>query len=156
MALFFFDTSALVKYYVSEPGSHWVRRIVTDVEQTKVVCEICLPEVAAAMARLQRAGVFGQRFVRNTYTRLRTDLHLGVLLSHPADLLTLELAAKLAMQYPLKGYDAVQVASGLLTQRRLRSIAIFVSSDHQALHAAAAEGMTCEDPLAHTHEDLQA
>ncbi len=30
MALYYFDASALVKYYVTEPGSTWVRQMSTD------------------------------------------------------------------------------------------------------------------------------
>jgi hypothetical protein len=32
MALYYFDASALVKYYILEPGSTWVRHLIATVE----------------------------------------------------------------------------------------------------------------------------
>jgi hypothetical protein len=34
MAFYYFDASALVKYYVTEPGSTWVRRLIEERETT--------------------------------------------------------------------------------------------------------------------------
>lgn len=61
MALYFFDASALVKYYILEPGSTWVRELIkaTD-EQSKqlshtvFMADINTGEVAAAFAILYR------------------------------------------------------------------------------------------------------
>jgi predicted nucleic acid-binding protein len=32
MAFYYFDASALVKYYVTEPGSTWVRQVIDEQE----------------------------------------------------------------------------------------------------------------------------
>jgi predicted nucleic acid-binding protein len=62
MAFYYFDTSALVKYYITEPGSDWVRLIIDErVAETHqplhyiFVAEITHVEVAAGLAAIERA-----------------------------------------------------------------------------------------------------
>ena len=63
MALCYFDASAVVKYYVTEPGSHWVRQLVQERDPQShqfshviLVAEITRVEVAAALAVIERVG----------------------------------------------------------------------------------------------------
>jgi predicted nucleic acid-binding protein len=62
MAFYYFDASALVKYYVTEPGSTWVRHLVEDRDSetewvhTIFVAEITRVEVAAGLAVIERIG----------------------------------------------------------------------------------------------------
>jgi predicted nucleic acid-binding protein len=65
---------------------------------------------------------------------------------------TIDEAAELAQAHPLKGYDAVHLATGLEAARNLadQEIAlIFVSGDDQMLRAAEAEGLMTDDPFLH-------
>ncbi|MGH2594326.1 MAG: type II toxin-antitoxin system VapC family toxin [Anaerolineae bacterium] len=59
MALYYFDTSVLVKYYIFEPGSGWVRervdaRVPDGNTRANIifVSEVCITESAAAFAIL--------------------------------------------------------------------------------------------------------
>jgi len=60
MATYYFDTSALVKLYVAEPGSGWVDHLVNALgadgrpEHVIALSRIALVEVAAAVARRGR------------------------------------------------------------------------------------------------------
>ena len=57
MATFFFDTSALVKRHVSEPGSAWVRSLThAKAAHTVFIARITAVEVFAAISRRQRGG----------------------------------------------------------------------------------------------------
>ena len=63
MALCYFDASAVVKYCVTEPGSHWVRQLVQERDPQSyqfshviLVAEITRVEVAAALAVIERVG----------------------------------------------------------------------------------------------------
>jgi len=65
MAMYYFDASALVKYYVPEPGSAWVRQLLDTREPTRaqalhliIVAEITRVEVAAGLAVVERIGRF--------------------------------------------------------------------------------------------------
>jgi predicted nucleic acid-binding protein len=69
MELYYFDASALVKYYVLEPGSTWVRGIINPPEvpnksPTNIIfiAEISVPEVAAAFAVVHRRAVSDDRY----------------------------------------------------------------------------------------------
>jgi len=61
MAFYYFDASALVKYYVTEPGSTWVRQLIKERETATgqprhliLVAEITRVEVAAGLAIIER------------------------------------------------------------------------------------------------------
>ncbi|HYN88524.1 MAG TPA: type II toxin-antitoxin system VapC family toxin [Ardenticatenaceae bacterium] len=63
MALYFLDASALVKYYVTEPGTTWVRTLIDAQDaqaralaHTIFIANISVAEVAAAFAVLHRTG----------------------------------------------------------------------------------------------------
>ncbi|MDQ3247671.1 MAG: type II toxin-antitoxin system VapC family toxin [Chloroflexota bacterium] len=153
MATYFFDSSAIVKYYLTEPGSVWVRQIVNDKNNFCVICEISLAEVAAALAQARRAKRLGHTAMRNIYALFRADLRSRLFYTYPIILETAELAANIAMRQPLKGCDALQVAAALLIEDPLQVAVIFMSSDQQALRAAALEGLQFADPMDHTDED---
>jgi hypothetical protein len=156
MSLYYFDTSALVKYYVTEPGSTWVRQLVdqTDADtgqpvNTVFITEISLVEVASALAILSRVGRITRRDRDRAYRNFMNDAwRLFDLLSLvTADFLT---AAGLTQRHPLRAYDAIQLTvalrrNALLTQANLALI--FVSGDKQQLIAAEIEGLIVEDPF---------
>jgi len=63
MAVYYFDASALVKYYVPEPGSAWVRQLLDAQDPIRAqplhlifVAEITRVEVAAGLAVIERVG----------------------------------------------------------------------------------------------------
>ena len=58
MAAYFLDASALVKAYVQEPGSGWVRQILRRGTNVTFVSPLSGAEVLAAIARKQRLGPF--------------------------------------------------------------------------------------------------
>lgn len=57
MAALFFDTSALVKRWIREPGTAWVRDATSRRAGNRVlVARLALPECASALAGRRRAG----------------------------------------------------------------------------------------------------
>ncbi|MEA3346251.1 MAG: type II toxin-antitoxin system VapC family toxin [Chloroflexota bacterium] len=58
--IYFFDTSVLAKYYVTEPGSTWVRTLV-DSPSPLFLVEITLVEMAAALKIMHRVGRLTRR-----------------------------------------------------------------------------------------------
>jgi hypothetical protein len=59
----------------------------------------------------------------------------------------------LVQSYPLKAYDAVQLASALLVNAALQDVGIapltFLAGDRQLLSAAGAEGLAVDSPHFH-------
>ncbi|RMF32654.1 MAG: PIN domain-containing protein [Chloroflexi bacterium] len=157
MRFYYLDSSALVKCYVAEPGSHWVRWIVVAPDTMLYSSDLAIAEVAAALAILGRTGHLSRRqqrealaeFYKHTTTRF---LHL------PASRATIRYAADLTQQYPLKGYDAVHLATALALAKVLRPAGLvltLVTGDRQMIHAAQAEGLPVENPFDHAHLDAE-
>jgi uncharacterized protein len=56
MAIFFWDSSAVLKLYHSEDGSEVVQRIFDDKDNTNLISEIALIEVVSGLAKHVRSG----------------------------------------------------------------------------------------------------
>lgn len=161
MSDYYLDSSALVKRYVDEPGSIWVRQI-TDLlsENTILLAEISLAEVAAVLAAKSRApgGITQEQRDQALSFFLRDcDEYFILLLS--VDRLVIDRAVELTQTYRLRGYDAVQLATALVNTQELTTdnlpVPTFVTSDADLLTAAEAENLPIDNPLHHTEIDEQ-
>jgi hypothetical protein len=69
----------------------------------------------------------------------------------PVDRLVIDRAVELTQCHRLRGYDAVQLATALITAETMQlqslSAPIFVAADGDLLTAAAAEHLSVENPL---------
>lgn len=154
MADFYLDTSALVKYYHTEFGSEWIRELIDarDLNEhplhTIFISEIAIAKAAAAFALLARTGQV-EIALRDAMLRdLRRDTVARYQTIEPTRA-RIEAAADLTQRNPLKGYDAIQLASALALQNTLREFEatlIFVASDKQLLQAAQTESLLTKNP----------
>jgi predicted nucleic acid-binding protein len=161
MSVHFFDASAIVKRYVREPGSVWVRGVceARDGNGNRVnrvaIAEIGRVEVAAAFAVLVRRNEISKSLGKHAYEQFigeAAEEYRSIRLT-PA---TVHNAAELTQRHPLKAYDAVQLASALAFQESLQASGVgltFVSGDDNLLQAAHAEGLTTENPFEHSDLD---
>jgi predicted nucleic acid-binding protein len=162
MAIYFFDTSALVKRYITEPGSAWIRQIceardsLTDAQSNVIfISEITIVESAAAFAILVRTDIIPKRKGKDAYGKFVDQIEREYRVIGLTRALV-RAAADLTQNYPLKAYDAMQLAIALDTKNLLKANGItlvFVSGDDQLLQAARAEGMSTENPFDHTTLD---
>jgi hypothetical protein len=71
----------------------------------------------------------------------------------PVDRPVIDRAVTLTQNHRLRGYDAVQLATALVSSDTLQeqnlSAPIFVASDTDLLSAATAESLAVENPLVH-------
>jgi len=159
---YYFDTSALVKVYVREPGSAWVRSLLevggdgNQPTQAVLIAEVSVAEVAAAFAVLYRTGRIRRKVWDGAFDQFMDDVHWRYQLIR----VTQEdffVAAVLARRHPLKAYDAVQLAVALRSARILAPFGLpltLVSGDTTLLAAARAESLPTENPFDHvTPED---
>jgi predicted nucleic acid-binding protein len=158
MNLYYFDASALVKHYVLEPGSTWVRTLIDRLDpqtgkriNTVLIAEVSLVEVAAALAVAERTGRIHRRHRDHGYDRFLDDADrlYGLLPTLSEDFY---MAAELTQRHPLKAYDAVQLAVALRSKQvpaRYELALTFVSGDAQLLAAAEAEGLIVDNPFEH-------
>jgi uncharacterized protein len=153
VAVYYFDSSALVKRYAAEAGTIWVREIISSsANHVLVVSLIGGAEVVAALAKRQRIGSIdladAQQAIADFDDHFRGQYNVT-----PLTRQIVERAMSLAPIRALRGYDAVQLATALTVNQELTAAGIgritFVSSDIDLNTAAAQEGLTVEDPQAH-------
>jgi predicted nucleic acid-binding protein len=155
---YYIDASALVKRYAREPGSTWVLQITEpSAQHTILLAEITLAEVAAALAAKQRGPggpmpLQGERIL----SRFLPDCVDHFLLL-PVDRLVIDHAIELTQRYRLRGYDAVQLATAIVTRETIQShhlpSPVLVAADRDLLAAAGTEQLPTENPLDHVALD---
>jgi hypothetical protein len=153
MAATYCDASALVKRYVAEVGSTWVRRMVArPVQQVLYTAALTQVEVLSALQRLVREG----RVDRAQAQRLTQRVTHHFARRYQVLRITRTVVTQAGMvleRHPLRAYDAVQLACALTVRRLMqqRGLAppLFVAADDVLLAAAAAEGFVVDNPLLH-------
>ena len=108
MAAYFLDTSAVVKRYIQETGSTWVRAIADPLASHLIyLARITDVEVTSAVIRRQRGGTLSAPAVTATLRQFRQDLVLGYrIIGITSGLLSA--ATLLVEKHGLRAYDAVQ------------------------------------------------
>jgi predicted nucleic acid-binding protein len=148
VAIYFLDTSAIVKRYVQETGTVWVQSLTAPpAGHIHFLARITLPETVAAISRRERGGHLTPADATDALTDFRHDfIHQyrivdisTVLLDHAADL---------ARTHVLRGYDAVQLAAALAVSGLVPSLTL-ISADGDLNTAALAEGLAVDNPNAH-------
>ncbi len=154
MGALFFDTSALVKRYVTESGSGWVRtQCRSEAGHTIIISQATLVEVVATFCRKARELNANQLINiddRDTYIALfRQDVRKQYNVARVTTSIY-TLAGDLCRLHRLRAYDAVQLACALETRNKLAALEIsaltFVSADTELLNMAFAEGLSVENP----------
>jgi uncharacterized protein len=148
MAGYFVDSSALVKRYVQEGGTSWVRRLMRRRAGNPIyVARITTVEVTAAVARRRKGRTLTFAKASSILHRLRQHLprRYTVIEITPA---LLNNFMRLANANMLRAYDAVQLATALeIGQQRLAAgfgPVTLVSSDRDLNAAAIAEGIAVD------------
>lgn len=150
MAVYFLDSSALVKRYVQEVGTIWVRSLTHRAAGHRIfLAHITAVEVTAAVARRRRGRTLSSRQASSILSRFRKHLagRYTILEMTPG---LLAVAMKLANTRELRAYDAVQLAAAVELNRVGQGGIVLVSADQGLNVAAVSEGLTVEDPNHHS------
>lgn len=149
----YFDTSALLKQYVTEIGSSWVRAYLAAVPAPAVfVSSLTLVEATCAFARRLRDRSLTPVSHSTLVSAFEYDIASKF---RPLTVMppTIETARRLAAQHPLRAYDAVQLATAWLLNRDLlddgQAPLTFVCADERLVDIAQAEGLLTENPTQH-------
>ena len=139
----FLDTSALLKRYVIEQGSHYVTQFFAPYKQRPriFVSELTYVEAIAAFARRSPAPPAATRkaFIADYQQGMRKVLVGRAIIKH---------AGSLAQTYRLRSADAIQLASVLQIAIGVPDI-LLLTADLEMLVAAQAEGLQVENPNRH-------
>lgn len=137
----FLDTSALLKRYVDEEGAEVVRAL----DGPFVVSAMARIEAAAALWRKHRLGEISADDAALLAGAVAFDMSAGagirprvVVVGVTAPLIAH--ASELVERHPLRGYDAIQLASALAARAASPSVGDFGCADRALAGAAAREG----------------
>jgi predicted nucleic acid-binding protein len=134
----YLDTSALIKRFVNEKGSPLVQSLVTE-KGPVATAKIAYAEIFAGFARKLREGHLSKtlhalacrQFERDWQSYLRVELQDDILF----------LARDLVQRHPLRGFDAVHLASALSLKNALGEEITFAAADGRLLRAVGAENL---------------
>jgi uncharacterized protein len=150
MAIYFLDSSALVKRYISETGSNWVCNLFDpSLGNQFFIAAIAGVEIVSAITRRAKNGSINVTDAIAIRNQFKQDLQAEYQIIEISDKI-INSAINIAELYALRGYDAVQLASG----RELNILCIanglaginFVSADNNLNTAASGEGLIIENP----------
>jgi len=149
----YLDTSALVKRYVAETGSAWVRRLLAHPAQYVIyTAALAQAEVISALQRRVREGRLevaqAQRLGKRVTAHCAQRYQVISIPQAVVDQACVALQA-----HPLRAADAIHLACALTIRRIVQEQGLpppsFVVADTALRAAATAEGFVVENPLQH-------
>jgi len=158
VAVYFFDTSALVKRYAAETGSTWVRQVTHPATGNKIyMVSITAVEVISALMKKVRDASLTLGDAQNAIGDFRNDFDKQYMVFGVTDSIV-QRALRLPEKHKLRAYDAVQLAAALTineqsVQQGIRATGVpslvVVATDQELLNATQAEGLITDDPRVH-------
>jgi predicted nucleic acid-binding protein len=150
---YYLDTSALVKRYIDETGSAWIRATLSQSPPPSlIIVHLALVEITSALTRRRRAGSLASAEYARIQDAFRADCLMEYRIVSAVDQIVVE-ANHLLEQHPLRAYDAVQLAAASVSNRQLLaeglSPLVFLSADERLNEAASAEGIAVDNPNHH-------
>ena len=145
MTNFYLDTSALVKLYVYESGTSQMLELASKADNQLTLSTLTQIEFHSAVRSRQRAGDMDDSVSESMLDRFDNDLD-NRFNRQAVNGYVIDLAAGLVEQYPLRAYDALQLAACLIFRTAAPEEPVFVCADKELLAAAESEGLTTIDP----------
>ncbi len=148
--ILFVDSSALVKLYIAEAGSERMREAAAG-EVSVGASILAFAEIHATFARRRREELLVASELEQI--RLAFAADWGKLAQVPVGDAVLQLVPRLCERHPLRGADAVHLASALLLREEGLEVT-FACSDGRLLKAANVEGLEIFDPSAEEEAEV--
>lgn len=133
------DTSALIKRYVFEEGTKEVDALWEE-SFSIATSVVAFAETMSAFSRKLREGVFSTKEFREAASDFKEDFHSLILIS--VDHRLNQSIESLLMRHPLRGFDAIHLASALVFKELKNSDIRFVCFDRSLNEAALLEGLS--------------
>jgi predicted nucleic acid-binding protein len=150
MTTYYLDTSALVKRYIDEAGSDWVRTTLSQSPLPSVILvNLAIVEMTSALARRRREGLLTPAEYAQIQDAFRSDCLNEYRIVAAVDGIIGE-ANRLLERHPLRAYDAVHLATAIVANRHLLADGlaplVFLSADDCLNDAASAEEIAVHNP----------
>jgi uncharacterized protein len=154
VAVYFLDSSSVVKRYVTELGSALVQTITEVASRHELyLSDLTIVEVCAAMSRRRRDGSLSDAKTIALRDEFLADIG-NLYLPTPMSDSIIDGAVALTESHVLRASDAIQLATALHINNERISAGLpplsFVSSDRSQIKVALAEGLPVVDPISMT------
>jgi uncharacterized protein len=150
MAVYYADTSVLVKRHANEVGSAWVKALLAS--NTIITARISIVEVISSLNRKVRDSeilIADYWLVSTDFKAICINEYQLIEIATPV----YDRACLLLERHKLRAYDSVQLASALIANTRLQASGLpaltFLAGDNDLRTAAQAEGQMNDTPEAH-------
>ena len=153
MTTYYVDTSALIKRYVDEVGSDWLRATLNvQPPPSIIVVHLIIVEVTSVLTRRIREDTLTPTDYIQVQNAFRADcLNEYEMVTAVGDII--DQANRLLEKHPLRAYDAIHLAAAVVANQQLLAHGfaplIFLSADDRLNAAAAAEGLAVDNPNDH-------
>ena len=148
MTSVYLDTSALIKLYIEEEGTERIAGIVEETDDGRPIILYLTPiEARSAIRRREREGDIAAADAERVLRQIEDDCST-LFLTQPLSPPVMEEAARLIDRYPLRAYDALQLAGCLVVRDGMPGPITFVCADARLCEAANGEGLTTLNPVA--------
>lgn len=136
--ILYLDTSALVKRYFQEPYS---KKIISKWKEADeiITSSVAYAETMASIHRKKREANIGDKTIKKIINLFQTDWQSFIRVEVTDELN--EFIDRAVKKYPLRGFDAIHLASCLMVNKRLPENLLFACFDHRLTHSASSEGL---------------
>jgi uncharacterized protein len=142
--MIYLDSSALVKRYVEEKGTDFLKSILAG-DGLIATSKLTYPEILSALMRKVQAGEIARKTYNGIVGVFDKDWDHILVLDFHNDLL--RGVRMLIERHPLKAADAIHLSSALWLRLSSNTDVTFVASDSNLLKAARAEKLEVINPL---------
>jgi predicted nucleic acid-binding protein len=147
VALLYLDTSAFVKLYVEERGSERMLELAhPDAGHRLTILALTCVEFRAALRRRVHLGDLDDSLASVLLEQMKAHLE-SIFVVQPMTDAVLDAASAVVDRHTLRANDALQLGGGLVVRQSAGDSEFwFVTSDHDLIEPAAAEGLHVVDP----------
>jgi predicted nucleic acid-binding protein len=147
LALYYLETSALVKLYVREPGTERLLSLADRSGENRLaILALAQVELRSAVRRRERHGEIPAVVAAQLLEVFKRHVE-GRFITQTVTDFVLDIASTLVDRYALRAFDAVQLAGYIaLKSSAGADVPVFVCSDKELLTAAKQEGIPILDP----------
>ena len=135
----YLDTSAIVKFYISEAGSQKVRQVF-DLSDVLATCCITYVETISTFTRINNEKKLNDSDYENIVLNFKKDWEDLFVLK--IDNTIIKTAGQFIESYQIKGYDSIHLASAVILGKRINQIINFCCWDNKLNEAALKENLS--------------
>jgi len=147
LALYYLDSSALIKLYVREPGTEQMLQLASRTAGNQLaVLALAQVEMRSAVRRRERSGEIESELSDQLLASFQRHVE-GVFLRQVLTEAMLDVACELVDRHGLYALDAIQLAGYFaLKTSSAASVPVFVYADRDLLQAAESEAVPVFNP----------